>query len=143
MERAAQILGEPLFALFNELPRNERRHGLDVLNTVLIQEASLEPLLLQAALLHDMGKASARFSVMDRSLAVFLERVAPAAIGLLERLLPDFAHRYRAYRDHPKTAAAVLRKMGAEELSAVVAEHHVANPSLEVTRRLQRADQLN
>ena len=143
MEQAERILGERLFEVFNALPRNERRHGLDVLNTVLQQEPSPVPLLLQAALLHDMGKASARFSVMDRSLAVLLERLAPRLLVLLGKVLPDFGRRYRSYQQHAASGARVLMDVGAKQLAAVVAEHHLANPSLEVTRRLQRADRLN
>lgn len=140
---AQQILGPELSPLFLALPINDQRHGLDVLETVTRLEGEPGRLLQQAALLHDVGKGGVHFSVLDRSLSVFLSAVSPKLLEAMLEARPRFASRYRAYADHARIGAEQLRSRGASELGAVVAEHHAAAPTLEVTRRLQRADRRN
>lgn len=139
---AERILG-PLAPLFHELPVNDQRHGLDVLDTVARLEQQPSPLLQQAALLHDLGKSEAHFSVIERSLTVFLRAASPKILEALQRSRPGFAHRYEIYADHARIGAQRLREAGAAELAAIVAEHHAAHPQSEVARRLQRADGRN
>jgi HD domain len=140
--RADRLLG-PLAPLFSELPVNDQRHGLDVLDTVTRLEGQPGPLLQQAALLHDLGKAGAHFSVVDRSLAVFLTAASPPVLNALLRSRPAFARRYRIYADHARIGAERLRAAGAADLAAIVAEHHAVEPVSEVTRCLKRADGRN
>jgi putative nucleotidyltransferase with HDIG domain len=137
------LLGPALWPLFAQLPVNDQRHGLDVLETVRRLEAPPDRLLQQAALLHDVGKAGARFSVVDRSLTVFLRAGSPRLLQALLRARPGFARRHDIYIDHARIGAERLRAAGAPELAEVVAEHHNPEPRLEVTRRLQRADGKN
>jgi hypothetical protein len=137
------ILGPELASLFFDLPVNDQRHGLDVLNTVNRLEAQPNRLLQQAALLHDVGKVGAGFSPIDRSLAVLLEAVSPRLLRAMLRTRPAFARRYAAYADHARIGAERLQAVGAAELAAIVAEHHAAHPAFGVTRRLQLADRRN
>jgi putative nucleotidyltransferase with HDIG domain len=141
--RAAEVLGPILAPLFQALPRNERRHGLDVLATVDRLEGRPDRLLRQAALLHDMGKTQAHLSVLDRSQAVFLRAVSPGLFRAYLRLRPGFARRYRLYRDHGAIGAQRLRDLGAGELAQIVAEHHERAPSHPLTSRLKLADERN
>jgi hypothetical protein len=141
--KATRILGADLTPLFVELPVNDQRHGLDVLDTVTRIEGDPTRLLEQAALLHDIGKGSVRFSVIDRSLSVFLQALSPRLLGAMLAARPGFGQRYRAYVDHARIGAERLRAAGATELAAIVAEHHAKDPQSEVTRRLQRADGRN
>jgi len=140
---AEAILGSELAPLFRQLPVNDQRHGLDVLATVGRLYDTPDRLLQQAALLHDVGKAGTRFAVIERSLAVFLEAISPAALTGLMRARPGFGRRYLAYRDHARIGAERLRAQGAFDLATVVQEHHAAAPTSEVTKRLQRADRRN
>ena len=140
---AQQILGPELSPLFLALPVNDQRHGLDVLETVSRLEGEPSRLLQQAALLHDVGKGGVRFSVVDRSLAVFLAAISPRLLGALLKARPAFAGRYRAYSDHARAGAEQLQARGATELASIVAEHHAPAPASDVTRRLQRADRRN
>jgi putative nucleotidyltransferase with HDIG domain len=140
--RAAGILGPELAPLFGGLPVNEQRHALDVLAT-LERMGEEDRVLLQAALLHDLGKAAARFSIVERSLAVFMEALAPAIFARLLDRPSDFRRRYEAYRQHAAVGAARLQELGAMDVAAVVAEHHAPMPALERTQRLRRADGLN
>jgi putative nucleotidyltransferase with HDIG domain len=139
---AERVLG-PLAPFFLGLPVNDQRHGLDVLATVTRFEPQPSPLLQQAALLHDLGKAEAHFSVIERSLTVFLQAVSPRILRAMVRSRPAFARRYRIYADHAQIGAERLRAAGAADLAAIVAEHHATHPESEVTRRLQRADRRN
>ena len=140
--RAKEILGPQLAPFFLALPMNDQRHGLDVLKT-LDDGAPAPALLRQAALLHDMGKVEAHFSVAERSLTVFLARVAPAVLAALLDVRPGFRRRFQTYRDHASVGAARLRAAGAADLAAVVEEHHAVSPELDVTRRLREADSRN
>src|SRR5919201_2784995 len=137
------ILGPALGPLFFELPVNDQRHGLDVLTTVRRLEPSPSRLLQQAALVHDAGKAGIHFSIIDRSLTVFLEAVSPRLFQLMLLARPLFARRYAVYKDHAQLGARRLPALGAPDLAAVVAEHHASQPMLDVTRRLQAADRRN
>jgi HD domain len=139
---AEQLLG-PLAVLFLELPVNDQRHGLDVLETVVRLEAQPCRLLQQAALLHDVGKGGAHFSVVERSLTVALRAAWPAALTAVLRARPALARRYAIYADHARIGAQRLRAAGADDLAGIVAEHHALNPVSEVTRQLQRADGRN
>jgi putative nucleotidyltransferase with HDIG domain len=139
---AQRVLG-PLAILFFELPVNDQRHGLDVLETVTQLEGQPSQLLQQAALLHDLGKREAHFSVIERSLTVFLRAVSPQTLKTLQRSRPAFARRYGIYADHARIGAERLHAAGAAELAAIVAEHHAKAPQSDVTRRLQRADGRN
>lgn len=140
--RAEEILG-PLAPFFLELPVNDQRHGLDVLETVIRLESLPSRMLQQAALLHDLGKSAAHFSVIERSLTVFLRAVSPRTLRALQRSRPAFARRYGVYADHARIGAERLRAAGAADLAAIVAEHHATHPESEVTGRLQRADGRN
>ena len=144
-ERAAveHLLGPSLWPLFAGLPVNDQRHGLDVLVSVRRLEGEPDRLLQQAALLHDVGKAGAEFSVVDRSLTVFLRAASPRLLQALLQARPGFARRHDVYVDHARIGAERLRAAGAPELAAIVAEHHAPNPTSEITRRLQRADGRN
>ena len=129
--------------MFFELPINDQRHGIDVLETVTRLDGQPDQLLQQAALLHDLGKGAARFSIVERSLTVFLQAVSPRTLDALLRSRPAFARRYATYADHAKVGADRLRAAGAPDLAAIVAEHHANDPESEVTRRLKRADGRN
>lgn len=142
-DRANEILGAALAPLFFALPVNDQRHGLDVLETIERRGTGADRLLQQAALLHDIGKVEAHLSVVERSLTVFLEAVSPRLLDGLLRRRPGFWRRYQMYRNHAAVGAAQLRAAGAEELAAVVEEHHAEHPRLETTRRLRGADRLN
>jgi hypothetical protein len=140
--KAVQVLGS-LAPMFFELPTNDQRHGLDVLATVTRLESHPGQLLQQAALLHDLGKGAANFSVVDRSVTVFLQAVSPRTLEALLRSRPAFARRHEIYADHARIGGQRLRAAGAADLAAIVAEHHAHHPESDVTRRLQRADGRN
>ena len=143
IRKAEGILGAKLSAFFLELPVNDQRHGLDVLATIDNSVPDPPLLLRQAALLHDVGKAGAALSVLERSTSVFLAALSPGLLTAVLRLRPGLKRRHAIYADHARVGAARLRSVGAAELAGVVAEHHSDRPSSEVTAALQRADHAN
>jgi len=138
-----ELLGPGLASLFADLPVNDQRHGLDVLDSVRGMESQPPVILQQAALLHDIGKVGAHLSVVERSLAVLLRGISPRLLDLALRARPTFASRYATYANHARIGADRLRAAGAIDLAAVVAEHHAPQPPPELTRQLQRADGAN
>src|SRR5260370_11635816 len=127
--KAQRILAAELTALFGELPVNDQRHGLDVLETLTRIEPDRTRLLQQAALLHDVGKAGVRFSVIDRSLSVFLQALSPRLFDAMLAARPGFARRYRAYVAHARIGAERLPAPGAADPPPIVAELHASHPA--------------
>lgn len=74
---AAQYLSPPLFALYRQMRRSERQHSLRTL-CALRAAGHTHPDLLAAALLHDVGKTRARFSLPEKVLVVLVKAAAPA-----------------------------------------------------------------
>ena len=138
--RAVELLGPRLAPLFASMPVNEQRHGLDVLEEAQ-RLGPVDSLLVQAALLHDVGKAEAKFSILDRSLAVFLKALSASLLRLFLNVRPGYRRRYQIYVDHAARGAARVAALGADELAAVIAEHHSLSPVHQVTRRLRQADE--
>jgi hypothetical protein len=143
LDRARAILGTRLTQFFLELPVNDQRHGLDVLKTLEGNLPDPSPVLRQAALLHDLGKAGASLTVLQRSLTVFLAALSPRLLQAALRLWPGLARRYGIYADHARIGAERLRAVGATELADIIADHHVVEPHSDLTSALQRADHAN
>jgi hypothetical protein len=73
---AQQHLSPALFALFEQMRRSERQHSLRVLSE-LIASGHDQPDLLAAALLHDVGKIRAPFSLPEKVLVVLVKAISP------------------------------------------------------------------
>jgi hypothetical protein len=73
---AAQVLSPALLALFRRMRRAERQHSLNVLRTLRAQ-GHADPVLLTAALLHDVGKIRAPFFLWERVIVVLIKAAAP------------------------------------------------------------------
>lgn len=70
------ILSEAEFELFLRFDQGEQWHSYQVMRT--LQDAGHDqPELLQAALLHDVGKTRSPLTVWDRSLIVAVKKVLP------------------------------------------------------------------
>jgi putative nucleotidyltransferase with HDIG domain len=122
---------QPLFAAM--APRDQV-HGLRVLRRI----GSDAPVLRQAALLHDAGKAVTPLGTPGRSLVVLAESVGA---GRLLELVPLWGRRVRRYRQHPSIGAEMLRRAGADPgLVEIVAEHQAQAPRRPETRQLQGVD---
>ena len=159
-ERAAILaraqMPPTLAALFERVPRAYQAHGLRVARR-LLAAGSADPLLLQAALLHDLGKwdpaTGRRVRIPVRVATVLLRRVAPgrrvlAALGRLESRVPAWRTSWVWQAHHPARGAAMLAAAGADPaVVALVRHHEVSAPAgLSPTqaarlRALQAADE--
>ena len=74
---AEAVLPGPLFALFQKMSRAEQARSLRVMRW-LQEGAATQPELLQAALLHDVGKTRFPLRLWERAAIVLARRLAPA-----------------------------------------------------------------
>ena len=119
-------------SMYWDQARADQRHGLAAARLVRSRRPHRSD-LVRAALLHDVGKRSARLGPVGRSAATILGR-----LGLVGP--PRFA----AYLDHGRIAAQELDRAGAEPLVVAFALHHHRERPEEISREdwdlLQAAD---
>jgi hypothetical protein len=136
--------------LFDQMPPNDQRHALAVVRT-LVQAGHNHPALLQAGLLHDVGKSRGQ-PIMHRVLIVLLEAFWPAA---LQRLSASgggdwWRHPFVVHAEHAAIGANWAGEAGCDRLAVrLIARHQdklAAEASGEEERllaALQWADDLN
>ncbi len=151
--------------LFNGMSPNDRRHAIAVART-LQQAGYTQPALLQAALLHDVGKSLGQ-PVIYRVAIVFLEAFWPAALARLSAsqipddktpspfiLHPSSFPRWRRpfviHAQHPAIGAAWAKEAGCDLLAVrLIARHQDSLTGLPLDEAdnllavLQWADDLN
>jgi putative nucleotidyltransferase with HDIG domain len=138
VQEALSHLPEHLRPLFLSMSVRDQRHALRVLRRLHLERGAAEPLLAQAALLHDVGKSASPLGIPGRSLVVLA--AAAGATHILVRV-PWLGSRVAAYLRHPAGGAEMLRAAGAEPaLVEIVAEHQAEAPSRPETLRLQAVD---
>ena len=134
-EEALSHLDPALGELFLRMAARDQVHALRVLRRL----GDAEPLLRQAALLHDVGKIETPMGTMGRSMVVLAG--ATGTTGLLTRV-PGIGPRVQRYLDHPRIGAELLRHAGADgPLVQIVAEHESKRPSHPETAILQAIDE--
>ncbi len=130
-------------ALFRQMRRIDQRHGLDVFRT-LYDAGHREAALLQAALLHDLGKSAGRLTIFHRVAVVLLDRFAPA---WLERLAQDgrgWRSGFAVHARHAEVGARWMAQAGCSpEVVALVAQHHRSNSHDALLAALRLADGQN
>jgi hypothetical protein len=122
--QARRYLAPAEFALFQRMNRSERQHHLRVLS-ILLQQGEDHPALLTAALLHDVGKTRARFTIPERILVVLVKKFLPRrfdrwAAGEATGWRKPFAVSAR----HPEWGAVMLEDVGGDPLAVELIRHH-------------------
>lgn len=136
--------------LFDRMPSNDQRHALAVART-LIQAGHDHPALLQAGLLHDVGKSLGQ-PIMHRVVIVLLEAFWPAVLQRLSA--PGAGGGWRrpfvVHAEHAATGATWAGEAGCDSLAVrLIARHEdqlQAEASSDENRllaALQWADNLN
>ena len=105
-------LSADLANLFFEQPVADQRHGYHAALLVVAQGAR-DDQLIEAALLHDVGKRHSGLGVVGRSLASVLIAIGAPLTSRVER-----------YRDHGLIGAQELARAGASRLAVEFAAHH-------------------
>jgi hypothetical protein len=136
--------------LFAQMPPNDQRHALAVVQT-LRQAGHEHPALLQAGLLHDVGKSLGQ-PIIHRVLIVLFEAFWPAVLPRLAT--PGVAGWWRRpfviHAEHPVIGATWAREAGCDSLAVKLIARHQdklsSNPVAEEEKLLavlQWADDLN
>jgi hypothetical protein len=112
LAQAADWLEPELWSPFISQQRADQRHGFNAARKVAVFRPG-RPDLVQAAMLHDVGKRMSNLGVIGRTFATIL-------IGLGAPL----GDRVRQYRDHGEIGADELAALGAPEVVVLFARHH-------------------
>jgi hypothetical protein len=152
MAEARRVLGQGLYEVFAAMPRQYRRHALGVYGRV--REAGCDdPVVWQAALLHDSGK----YDVASGRYVTVLHRVAVVLLGAVpggKRVLRAASRRadarglsglvwYPFYlsRHHARLGAAKAARLGAAAEVVRLIERHQEDAREDARLRvLQAAD---
>lgn len=148
-----RFLTPPLVQLFERLDPSEQAHAVRVC-WKLIAEGETNPLLLTAALLHDIGKIRYRLRLWERVwIVLFGGRVKKLAKPLIldEGRLDRVAWWKRPLlvgKFHPSWGAELLRSQGVDERIVWLVQYHQdaneidpAHPQAGWLKKLSRADQ--
>lgn len=149
---ASQYLSASQMSLFMQMGRPEQLHSLNVLQSVLEQEASASQDLAAAALLHDVGKARYHMAVWQKTIAVLTEKLLPALFDRLSdsNALSWWRAPFTLRRQHPAWGAQMLSQTDASQTLIWLVAHHADalsqwqdHPHLSLLTRLKAADDAN
>jgi hypothetical protein len=108
---ARRILPEALLGLFDRMPPADRAHGLSVLAD-LVAAGETDPVVLQAALLHDAGKSDGGVTLLHRTARVLLARRLPWVWRWLADRPSGWHRPFWVVANHPERGAAWVADLG-------------------------------
>lgn len=129
---AREQLTPEQFSLFAAMCPVDQRHCLDVAKACLAQRPA-DSLLIQAALLHDCGKAGSGITLADRVVAVMAAAVLPSDTASVEDTQEPPASRWRRAlyirNTHAALGAKKLQGIGSAPDLVWLIRHHHARPA--------------
>ena len=145
------LLSSQELALFQKLPTSDQNHSLRVLQTLQIA-GEMDPDLLKAALLHDVGKSLYPLHRWERVFAVLMWAVLPDTARKWGRLEPRSLRRSLAViHHHPEWGARLVEEAGSSQRVIELVRYHERDETtgimdeggVELLHKLQNADNLN
>lgn len=142
-------LEAPQLELFHKMPRVDQHHGLAVFRA--LQEAGeTETSLLQAALLHDVGKTLGPVRIWHRVIAVLAKALASHLWETMGDDAGSWRYPFYVHRQHSALGAELARQAGCSPEVVWLIAHHEDRPTTQAKRRenqllaaLQAADEVN
>jgi len=126
---ARRLLPSALFDLFQGMAAADRAHALSVLAD-LEARGEQDPILLQAALLHDVGKAEPGITLVHRTLRVLLAHRASRLWDWLSGGADGWRRPLWVLARHPARGAdAVAARGAAPDLVAIIRLHEAPMPA--------------
>jgi hypothetical protein len=126
------LLAPAQVALFQQMPRYDQRHSLDVVRTLRAAGCD-QPDLLVAALLHDVAKSAGPLRLWHRVTRVLLEAFAPRWLPWLAREAEPGHWRYPFYihHVHAEIGARWAEEVGCTSLTVWLIAHHQSSAEWE------------
>lgn len=109
--------------LFKRMAPADQQHAVAVARW-LLEQGWTDTALLQAALLHDVGKAEGGLSPVHRALSVLLQRLWPAAWEWLSAQDAGWRRPFHRYRYHPEYGARLVEGVGAPPTVVALIRYH-------------------
>jgi putative nucleotidyltransferase with HDIG domain len=127
---AERILSPAEYSLFLNLQSSEQAHALNILRALQAQ-GEAERILLAAALLHDVGKAAQRLSLIGRIAVVLGQQVLPEKVKTWGIGQPSGWKRpFVIAAQHPAWGAEMAARAGSPaEVVALIAAHQEPAPA--------------
>ncbi len=146
----SEYLEAPQLELFHRMSGMDRHHCLAVFHT-LQESGKTERPLLQAALLHDVGKTMGPVRIWHRVIAVLVNSLAPQLLEALDREPGTWRYPFYVHSRHASLGAEMARRAGCSSDTVWLIAHHEEEPAAHRSRRmvstllraLQVADEAN
>lgn len=110
-------------SLFETMSAADQRHSLDLCER-LRQDGQVNPDLLRAALLHDVGKGTRRFSVGFRVMYTLALIIFPRLAAWLSSTDDGWRRPFYVVAQHPRIGAAAAKRAGSTgKVVSLIAGH--------------------
>jgi putative nucleotidyltransferase with HDIG domain len=117
-----EYLNAQEICLFQKLPDYEKMHAIKVAKDVeklYNGEEERKVILMKAALLHDIGKASHRLTPVNKSVIVILDSISSGRIKKYDNI-----KKINVYYNHADIGYNMLKKFGYEERFLYLIKNH-------------------
>lgn len=139
---AEEYLTPQELRLFLKLPGFEKRHAIDTAVTLMgFDTGSKRDILIEAALLHDIGKLESGVGLIKKSILVLMNKFFPG----FSRRLARGVNMFNVYYNHNVIGARILKSIDTGSKVIELVEHHQPWDDfyIEGIDLLKKADSLN